>query len=67
MKYFISNECGTVYFMMEENGHAELRGIPINRDKTFNTDASFSVEFESLDDESFRYCKGAEAFLKRIK
>jgi len=65
MKYFISNAHGTVYFLDRANGKDELMGVPINSDNTFDTDESFMVDFDSIDSESFIYCKGVEAFLKR--
>jgi len=40
-------------------------GIPINSDDTFNTEECFSVDFDSIDNENFIYCKGVEAFLKK--
>lgn len=40
MKYFISEEYGTAYFL--ENG--QLAGCPLSKDGTFDADESFIVE-----------------------
>ena len=67
MKYFISNAHRIVYFLDRANGNEELMGVPISSDNTFDTDESFMVDFDSIDSESFIYCKGVEAFLKKEK